>query len=104
MKVAERATPVAAVLAALAALACCLPLSFLGSAWLVAIAAWAGPYRVWFIGLAAALLVLGFVQLYRRRDQCNRRSRLSIVLFWTSVAFVVLLVFFPQLIAGWLAG
>jgi biotin transporter BioY len=104
MRIAERATPVAAVLAALTSLACCLPLTFLGSAWLAGISAWAGPYRPWLIGFAVALLVVGSVQLYRRRGQCERRSRLSVALFWASVLIVLILVFFPQLVATWLAG
>jgi cytochrome bd-type quinol oxidase subunit 2 len=104
MRVAERATPVAAVLAALTTLACCLPLSFVGAAGLASVSAWAGPYHGWLLALAAVLLVAGFVQIYRRRNQCRKRSRVSVGLFWASAAIVVLITFFPQVIASLLAG
>lgn len=104
MRVAERATPVAAVFAALATLACCLPLSIAGAAGLSALAAWAGPYRFWLLGVAGALLIAGFVHLYLRGKQCQRRSRASVVLFWVSAAIVMTVIFFPQVIASLLAG
>ncbi len=104
MRVMERTTPVAAVVAALTTLACCLPLSFLGAAGLAGAIGWTGSYRGWFLGLAAALLVIGFVQIYRGRNQCGKRSRVSVALFWISVVTVLLLIFFPQVIASLLAG
>lgn len=103
MKVIERTTPLAAVAAALTTLACCLPLSFLGAG-LAGALAWTGSYRACFLALTAILLIAGFVQIYRGRNQCRTRSRLSVVLFWTSVVLVVLIVFFPQVIASLLAG
>lgn len=103
MRLIERTTPLAAVAAALTTLACCLPLSFLGAGLAGAIA-WTGAYRAWFLGLALLLLLLGFVQTYRKRNQCGKRSKVSIALFWTAVVLVVLIVLFPQVIAGLLAG
>jgi hypothetical protein len=67
MRVAERATPVAAVIAALSTLACCLPFGFLGAVGLAGLSVWARSYAAWFLALAVVLLVLGFVQLYRGR-------------------------------------
>ena len=103
MKVLERTTPVAAVAGALTSRACCLPLSFLGAG-LAGALAWTGSYRVWFLALAAVFLIIGFVQIYRGRNQCKKRSAVSVVLFWTSVVLVVVIVFFPQVIASLLAG
>lgn len=103
MRVIERTTPVAAVVAALTTLACCLPLSFLGAGLAGAIA-WTGAYRDWFLALAGILLVAGFVQIYRGQRQCRKRSAASITLFWVSVAMVLLIVFFPQALASLLAG
>src|SRR5438876_10731578 len=74
MRVAERATPVAAVIAALSTLACCLQLGFLGAVGLAGLSVWAQSLRGWFLGLAITLLVVGFVQLYRGRKQCRKRS------------------------------
>jgi uncharacterized membrane protein YidH (DUF202 family) len=103
VRVIERTTPLAAIFAALTTLPCCLPLSFLGAGLAGAIA-WTGSYRAWFLALAAVLLIVGFVQIYRGRNQCRKRSHLSVALFWTSVVLVVVIVFFPQVIASWLAG
>jgi uncharacterized membrane protein len=103
MKVAERATPVAAVVAALSTLACCLPLTFLGALGLAGASVRLQSARPWLLVIAAVLLVLGFVQLYRR-NQCKKRSPISIALFWCSVVVVLLVILFPQVIASLLAG
>jgi hypothetical protein len=104
MKVAERATPIAAVIAALSTLACCLPFGFLGAMGLASLSVWAQSFRNWFIGGAAVLLVVGFVQLYRSRNHCKKRSPVSVALFWFAVAIVLLIVLFPQVIASLVAG
>jgi hypothetical protein len=104
MRVAERATPVAAVIAALSTLACCLPLGFLGAVGLAGLSVWARSLGGWFLALAGVLLIIGFVQLYRGRSQCRKRSRVSIVLFWVAAAIVFLIVLFPQVIATFIAG
>ena len=103
MRVIERTTSLAAVAAALTTLACCLPLSFLGAG-LAGALAWTGSYRVWFLALTAILLIFGFVQIYRGRNQCRKRSHVSVALFWISVVLVVAIIFFPQVIASLLAG
>jgi len=104
MRVAERATPVAAVIAAISTLACCLPFGFLGAVGLAGLSIWAQTFRGWFLAIAVVLLVVGFVQLYRNRSQCKKRSRASIVLFWIATAIVLLVVLFPQIIASLIAG
>ncbi len=104
MRVAELATPVAAVIAALSTLACCLPLGFLGAVGLAGLSVWAQSLRGWFLGLAIALLAVGFVQLYRGRSQCKKRSPLSIAILWIAAGIVLLVILFPQIIASLLAG
>lgn len=105
MKTIERGAPAAAVLAALSALACCLPFGILGAVGLASVSVWIAPLRPWLLGAAVLLLVLGFWQIYRRGNQCNtQRTRLSAVLFWLAVVIVVFVTVFPQLIANWLAG
>ena len=104
MRVAERATPVAAVMAALSTLACCLPLGFLGALGLAGLSVWARGARLWFMGGALIMLVLGFSQLYLGRNQCRKRSPVSVALFWLSVTIVLLVILFPQLIASLVAG
>lgn len=103
MAVTERATPVAAVIAALSTLGCCLPLGFLGAVGLAGISFRLQTARPWLLGFSLVLLVAGFVQLYRR-NQCRKRSPLSVALFWCSVTVVILIVLFPQVIASLIAG
>lgn len=103
MRVTERATPVAAVMAALSTLACCLPLGFLGAIGLAGVSVRLQTARPWLLGGALALLVLGFVQLYRG-NHCLKRSPISMGLFWVAVAVVLLIILFPQVIASLLAG
>ncbi len=104
MKVAERATPVAAVIAALSTLACCLPFAFLGAVGLAGASVRLQALRPWLLASSGILLVVGFVQLYVRRNQCQKRSTLSIALFWCAAVIVVLVILFPQLIASLIAG
>ena len=98
MRVADKATPVAAVVAALSALACCMPLGLLAAVGLVGFSLWAAKYRVLLSALAFVFLAVGFVQVYRGKS-CRVRSRASVVTFWVAVALVLLVFLFPQLIA-----
>jgi hypothetical protein len=104
MRVAERATPVAAVIAVLSTLACCLPITFLGAVGLAGAGVRLQASRPWLLATAAILLVVGFIQLYVRRNQCQKRSPLSIALFWGAALIVLLVILFPQIIASLLAG
>lgn len=104
MPVAERATPVVAVIAALTSLACCLPFSFVGAAGLLGASARLQAIRPWLLAASVILLVIGFIQLYLRRNQCRRRSKLSVAIFWIATGMVVLLTLFPQIAASLLAG
>ena len=104
MRVTERVTPVAAVIAALSTLACCLPFAFLGALGLAGASVRLQLARPWLLAGAGILLILGFVQLYVRRNQCQRRSPLSIALFWGAAVIVLLVILFPQLIASLIAG
>ena len=105
MKAVERGAPAAAILAALSALACCLPFGIVGALGLASIGVFIAPLRPWLLGAAVLLLFVGFWQIYRRGKQCiTQRSLVSVALFWVAVAVVVLVIIFPQLIANWLAG
>ncbi len=104
MKLAERATPVAAVVAAISTLACCLPFGFLGAVGLVGASVWLQSARPWLLVSTAILLALGFLQLYWARNQCRKRSLVSVALFWVAAAIVLLIVLFPQVIASLIAG
>lgn len=103
MRHADRVTPIAAVASALAALTCCLPVTFAAAAATASLGALAARYRPWLIGLSVALLVLGFVQMSRTARRCGRRSIGTSIVFWTSAAVVTLVVVFPQLVAAVIA-
>lgn len=104
MRVVERATPVAAILAAFSSLACCLPVAFVGAAGLFGASARLQMLRPWLLAASGILLVIGFVQLYLRRNQCQKRSRVSVAIFWIATGIVLLLILFPQIAASILAG
>jgi hypothetical protein len=104
MRLAERVTPVAALIAALSTLACCLPFAFLGALGLAGASIRLQSLRPWLLVSAAILLGVGFIQLYVRRDQCQKRSPLSIALFWGAALIVLLVILFPQVIASLIAG
>ena len=104
MRVAERATPVAAVIAVLSTLSCCLPITFLGALGLAGASVGLQSLRPWLLVSAAILLGIGFIQLYVRPNQCQKRSPLSIVLFSGAALIILLVILFPQVIASLLAG
>ena len=103
MRVVERATPVAAVLAAFWSVGCCLPFAFIGAAGILGLGARLQALRPWLLLLSGVLLAIGFVQLYLR-SRCQRRSRISVAMFWIATAIVLLLIVFPQIVASVLAG
>jgi hypothetical protein len=104
MRVAEPTTPIAALIAALSTLACCLPFTFLGALGLAGASARLQSARPWLLTSAGVLLGIGFIQMYVRRNQCQKRSPLSIALFWGAAVIVLLVLLFPQVIASLLAG
>lgn len=103
MKHAETITPVAAALSALATLACCLPVTFAAGTAMAWLAGVAGAYRWTFLGASVTLLALGTVQLVRTRRACRTRGAASMLVLGMSAAIVLLVLAFPQVIAGLLA-
>jgi hypothetical protein len=100
--------PVAPSIAALgslaAAVSCCLPAgTFLVASGAAGAARIVNPLRPWLFGVAIVALILGFVQAYGRSQCSLRRNPVSIVLLWTSATLVLLMLLFPQAIAGFLA-
>jgi amino acid transporter len=102
MKHGERIAPVAASIAALSTLACCLPLGFAAAAMTATASIAIGKMRMWFLGASVVLVVLGFIQLHRARA-CGRSSRASTIVMWLCTAIVILALVFPQVLATLLA-
>jgi hypothetical protein len=103
MKHTEKIAPAAAALSALATLACCVPVAFAAGTAAAGLAAVAGTYRWLFLGASVVLLAVGAAQLVRAKRACRRRGTASVVALAASGALVLLVVLFPQLIAGLLA-
>jgi uncharacterized membrane protein YidH (DUF202 family) len=104
MRITERLAPVAAALSAVATLACCLPLGIAGAVGALGLGVVLETLRPWLIGLSALLLGVGCLQLYRGQRACQRRSRLSLILFGASALVVLGVLVFPQKTAEWLAA
>src|SRR6266496_3910418 len=104
MRVAERLAPVGAAVTALATLACCLPFGIAGAVGALGLSVVLASLQPWFIGLSVIFLGVGVFQLYRGQKSCQRRSRLSLVLFGLSAAIVVAVLAFPQKVAELMAN
>ena len=104
MKHTEKITPVAGAVSALSTVACCLPSGIAAAAGAAGIGVVVEPLRPWLVGLSIALLVLGFVQLYRSNRSCQRRSPASVAVFSISAIVVAAILLFPQISAGLIAG
>ena len=92
--------PVGAVASALATLACCLPWGIGAALGALGLSAFFARYQIWFLILAAALLLVGIFQLLHRRASCQRRSRTEIAFLSIAVVVVVAIALFPQWVAG----
>lgn len=99
MKHTERITPIAAALSAVATLLCCLPLGFAAAAATASLGVAIAALRPWLLGAALVLVGIGFVQIYYGKQSCHRRTPASIAILWICTTIVVLVAFFPQLIA-----
>jgi hypothetical protein len=97
------AASLGAMVSSLLTLGCCLPLPFLGAAGLAGAAVFLSAARPWLLGLSVLLLGAGFFQVYRGMKCRARQSRIALVLLSLAALVVVLLLFFPQVLAGLLA-
>lgn len=94
---------VAAIVSALATVSCCLPLGFAAAIGAGAASAFFQTLRPWLLGLAIVLIGFGFWQQHRAK-QCSIRGRwIGNVLLWCALVTVVVMILFPQQIAGFLA-
>jgi hypothetical protein len=85
-------------------MACCLPLGIAAAAGAAGLSVALEPLRPWMMAISGALLLFGLWQLYRRKGvMCQRRSRLSVAVFWVCAALVLVMMLMPQVVAGLLA-
>jgi membrane protein YdbS with pleckstrin-like domain len=103
-RLAERLAPLSAVAAVVAAFACCVPLGLAGAVGVLSIGLLFDAWQGWFLFGAVALFVLAAVLSLRARRACRRTpSRISLTILGLSAAVVVLVLVFPQIVAGWIA-
>jgi hypothetical protein len=103
MKHGEKIAPAAAALTSLATLACCLPLGFAAAALTAGLSTLVAAYQPWFLGASAILLIVGTVQLRQVQRTCVTRPYSSLIVLCASAAIVLLVILFPQAVAGMLA-
>lgn len=92
---------IAAVASVLAASICCLPIfPFLLAAGSAGASAFLAAARPYLLGASILFIAYGFYQA-RRARKCQRRPGVaSSLLLWTSTLFVLIAIFFPQLMAN----
>ena len=95
--------PVAAVVSAISCMACCLPFGIAAAAGTAGLSVVLEPVRPYLMAASGVLILFGVWQLYRGGRTCRRRSRASLVVFWTCAAVVVAMILMPQLVANFLA-
>ena len=100
MKHGEKVAPVMAAVTSLATIACCLPMGFAAAAVTASLSLTVAAYQPWFLGASVVLLLVGGRQTQRA---CGTRAYSSLVVFGISAVIVLLVVLFPDVIAGLLA-
>lgn len=93
-------TPIAAVMSALAALACCLPWGLAAAVGALGLSTFFTRFQAEFLVLAFVLLAVGLFQILRRGRSCRRRSRIEIALWTVAAAIVLVIALFPQWVAS----
>ena len=91
----------AAIGSVLAASSCCLPvLPFMMAAGLAGGAAFLAAARPYLLAASIFLIGFGFYQRWRAKKCQRRPSVIGSVLLWGSTVFVVVSIFFPQVMAN----
>jgi hypothetical protein len=103
MKHVEKVTPIAAALTSLATLVCCLPMGFAAAAATASLSLVVATYQRWFLAASVVLLIVGVVQVQRVQRTCASRPYGSLLVLGISAMVVLLVVLFPQLVAGLVA-
>lgn len=97
------AASLGAMVTSLLTLGCCLPLPFLGAAGLAGASVFLSAARPWLLALSVIFLGVGFFQVHRGIKCRAQQSRIALVLLGLAAALVILLLLFPQVLAGLLA-
>lgn len=102
MRITEKVTPVLGALSAVATLACCLPIAGASMLGLGGLVGALGAYQAWLLPASGVLLAVGGVLIWRSRRVCHRTSKASLAILAASTIIVLLVLLFPQTVAGFL--
>jgi hypothetical protein len=92
---------IAAIGSVLAASSCCLPiLPFLFAAGFAGSSAFLSAARPYFLGASILFIGYGFYHAWRAKKCQCRPSVIASALLWVAAVFVVLSIFFPQVVAN----
>lgn len=92
---------IAAIGSVLLASSCCLPiLPFVFAASLAGSSTLLAVLRPYLLGASILFVAYGFYQAWRSKRCSRKPTMLSSALLWLSAAFVVVSIFFPQLLAN----
>src|SRR6266849_10824482 len=95
----------AAMGSVLAASSCCLPiLPFMMAAGLAGGSAFLSAARPYLLAASILFIAYGFYQAWRAKKCPRRPGAIASALLWVSAAFVVISIFFPQVMANAAAG
>ncbi len=92
---------IAAIGSVLAASSCCLPiLPFVVAAGFAGSSAFLSAAKPYLLGASVLFIAYGFYQSWRAK-KCHRRpSPIGSILLWFSALFVIVSIFFPQVMAN----
>jgi len=89
----------------LAASSCCWPLlPFVAAAGIAESSTFLTVARPYLLGASSLFIAYGFYQAWRAKKCRRRPSAIASVPLWTSTAFVVIAIFFPQALANAVAS
>ncbi len=92
---------IGAIGSVLAASSCCLPiLPFLLAAGFAGSSTFLSAARPYLLGASVLFIVYGFYQAWRAKKCRRRTNAIASVLLWVAAVFVVLSIFFPQVMAN----
>lgn len=95
----------AAIGSVLAASSCCLPiLPFMMAAGLAGTSTFLSAARPYLLVAAVLFIAYGFYQSWRAKTCQRRPNVIASALLWISAVFVVISIFFPQVMANAAAG
>jgi hypothetical protein len=103
VRLAEKVTPVMGAMSAVGTLACCLPVTGAALLGVGGIFGAMAPYQTWLLPISGVCLALSGGFMWRTRRVCHRTSKVSLVILGLSTAVVMMVLIFPQIIAGFLA-